>query len=141
MRGRIVGERGLDAPAVDPIELGAGLLAGGAFFGLRNFGRIVAGEEVKQLARFNSVESLVASAGKLTRLKGGVRQGFIQGDVESIFRNLAMQYGVPVQRTASGERFFQAGSIRVGLHVSKGNRLPTLHINQAGQIYKIRVVP
>jgi hypothetical protein len=95
----------------------------------------------KLLQRFNSVESLVGNAGKLQRLKGGLRQGTVQGNAGDIFKGLAQQYGAKVQ-TVGRETFFNAGNIRVGLHnAAKGGGVPTIHINNAGQLFKIRITP
>jgi hypothetical protein len=95
----------------------------------------------KLLQRCNSVESLVGNAGKLQRLKGGLRQGTVQGNAGDIFKGLAQQYGAKVQ-TVGRETFFNAGNIRVGLHnAAKGGGVPTIHINNAGQLFKIRITP
>ncbi|MBG6131248.1 RHS repeat-associated protein [Aquimarina sp. EL_43] len=95
----------------------------------------------KLLQRFNSVESLVGNAGKLKRLKGGLRQGSIQGNANDIFKGLSQQYGAKVQINGA-EMFFKSGDIRIGLHnAAKGGGVPTLHIKNASQLYKIRVIP
>lgn len=74
-------------------------------------------------------------------MKGGVRQGFIQGNADDIFKGLSQQYGAKIQ-TNGAEMFFQSGNIRVGLHGSvRGAGTPTLHINNAGQLFKIRIAP
>ncbi|WP_024772342.1 hypothetical protein [Aquimarina macrocephali] len=95
----------------------------------------------KLLQRFNSVESLVGNAGKLKRLKGGLRQGSIQGNANDIFKGLSQQYGAKIQINGA-EMFFKSGDIRIGLHnAAKGGGVPTLHIKNAGQLFKIRVIP
>jgi len=92
----------------------------------------------KLLNQFNSVESLLQNAGKLTRLKGGARQGFVAGNADDIFTGLSKQYGAKIQTGASGQQFFQSGNIRVDLTGSSGN-IPTLRINNNGKLFKIRV--
>lgn len=94
---------------------GKALLAGGkALFNL-----VRAAEKTpKLLAQFNSVESLIENAGKLTRLKGGVREGFVKGNIDDVFSQLSRQYGAKIQ-TRSGETFFKSGSVRVGKHISR----------------------
>ena len=95
----------------------------------------------KLLQRFNSVESLIENAGKLKRLKGGAKQGVIQGNADSIFKGLAQQYGAKIQANGA-EMFFKYGNVRVGLHAStRGAGTPTIHINNAGQLFKIRIKP
>src|SRR5690606_26232768 len=94
---------------------------------------------VKASKQFNSVENVIENAGKLKRLKGGVREGSIQGNADEMFKGLAQQYGAKVQ-TVGRETFFTSGNIRVGIHNSaKGGGTPTIHIKNAGQLYKIRV--
>jgi hypothetical protein len=99
------------------------------------------GEGSRLLQRFNSVESLVQNAGKLQRLKGGIRQGVIKGNPDDIFRGLAQQYGATIQ-TSGSKVFFQSGNLRVGLHSSiRGGGTPTLNINNMGNLFKIRITP
>ena len=90
--------------------------------------------------RFSTVDNLIEGAGKLERLKGGVKQGNIQGNANNIFKELSQQYGAKIQ-TNGTEKFFQSGNVRVGLHESAKGGGTTLHINNSGQLYKIRVTP
>jgi RHS repeat-associated protein len=87
---------------------------------------------------YKTVQDLVTSAGPLERLKGGVRQGFIEGDAQAILENLAKSYNAEIQRNKD-ELFFKSGDTRVGLHTSTRGGEATLHINEAGKLYKIRV--
>ena len=48
----------------------------------------VAKTGTKMLNQFNSAESLIQSAGKLERLSGGVRQGFVKGNADAIFKSI-----------------------------------------------------
>ena len=92
----------------------------------------------KLLQRFNSVESLVGNAGKLQRLKGGVRQGFIQGNADDIFKGLSQQYGSKIQVSPKGNPFFTSGNMRVDL-TGSSQGIRTLRVNNGGRIFKIRV--
>lgn len=88
---------------------------------------------------FASIDELIESAGKLTRLrKGGTRQGFIKGNPETIFRNLAMKHGVEITADATGVPFFKFEESLVHLTNSKTG-IPTLRININGKLYKIRI--
>ena len=85
------------------------------------------------------VKSILNKAGALTRLKGNVKQGMLKGDANNIFKSMAKSYGAKIQNKGK-ETFFQTGNLRVGLHNSaKAQGLPTIHINDGGKIYKIRV--
>ena len=89
---------------------------------------------------YSSVEHLLESAGKLTRVKGGL-QGTIKGDANKIFKNLARKYKAKVQ-TKGSEVYFESGHVRVGIHEStKGGGIPTIHIRNVDKLYKIRVTP
>lgn len=88
---------------------------------------------------YRNINDLVNNAGNLTRLKGGVRQGNIIGNANDIFNKLAKQYGANIEKSGK-ELFFKSGNVRVGLHnSSKGGGTSTIHINDNGQTYKIRV--
>jgi hypothetical protein len=96
-------------------------------------------EETKLLQRYNSVESVIEDAGKLERLKGGVRQGFVQGNADDIFKGLSQQYGTKIQiDPTKGHSFFTSGNVRVDL-TGSSQGISTLRINNSGQIYKIRI--
>ena len=97
---------------------------------------VIAG--TKLLPQFNSVESLIQNAGKLRRLKKGVREGWITGNADDIFIQLANQYGVQVQTGAKG-RFFISGNIRVDLGRSSTSNTLTLYIDNNRRLFKIRI--
>jgi len=90
----------------------------------------------KLLNQFNSVESLIQNAGSLTRLKGGVNMGTVMGDGEAIFS--AISKGG--QTLPSGYVKMADGTI-IGRHIATSTGQFTIDINQAGQIFKIRVNP
>ena len=92
----------------------------------------------KLLPQFNSVESLIQNAGKLRRLKKGVREGWITGNADDIFIRLANQYGVQIQTGAKG-RFFISGNIRVDLGRSSTSNILTLYIDNNRRLFKIRI--
>jgi len=93
-------------------------------------------KSTKLLNQFNSADSLIKNAGDLTRLKGGVKMGTVTGNGEAIFR--AISNGG--QMLPSGYVKMADGTI-IGKHVASSTGEFTIDINQAGQIYKIRVNP
>ncbi|MEN9677034.1 MAG: hypothetical protein RIS76_2930 [Verrucomicrobiota bacterium] len=92
--------------------------------------------KAKLLNQFNSAESLIQNAGSLTRLKGGVNMGTVIGDGEAIF-NAISKGG---QTLPSGYVKMADGTI-IGRHIATSTGQSTIDINQAGQIFKIRVNP
>ncbi len=90
----------------------------------------------KLLNQFNSAESLIQNAGSLTKLKGGVKMGTVTGDGEGIFK--AISNGG--QTLPSGYVKMADGTI-VGKHIAGSTGQFTIDVNQAGQIFKIRVNP
>jgi hypothetical protein len=92
--------------------------------------------KAKLLNQFNSAESLIQNAGSLTRLKGGVNIGTVMGDGEAIF-NAISKGG---QTLPSGYVKMADGTI-IGRHIATSTGQFTIDINQAGQIFKIRVNP
>lgn len=111
----------------DPMRVVGGLSAG------------VAGYLSVGVNKYNSIEDIVQDAGKLSRLKGGVRQGFIRGNANNIFRGLSRQYGVNVQiDPSSGHSYFISGNIRVDL-TSSSRGIPTLRIRNGEKLFKIRI--
>ncbi len=92
--------------------------------------------KAKLLNQFNSAESLIQNAGSLTRLKGGVNMGTVMGDGEAIF-NAISKGG---QTLPSGYVKMADGTI-IGRHIATSTGQFTIDINQAGQIFKIRVNP
>ena len=116
----------------------------GGFMGLgaSNFGNVKStnGLSLNNSAKYNSVDDLISDAGKLSRKKGGYKEGHVKGDAQSIFENLAKKYGAEIKSNGT-EVFFKSGSTRVGLHYSSKskNNTPTLHINSNSNKYKIRI--
>ena len=88
----------------------------------------------KAIQKFlNSIET--------TRLKGGVRQGYIkERNIDSFFKGLASKSNAYIHSGRNGERFFNAGKYRVGIHNSTKGGGRTIHINynNGEKIYKIR---
>jgi hypothetical protein len=71
--------------------------------------------------------------------KYGLKQGFIKGNPQDIFKGLSQQYQAAIQvDIKSGYSFFVSGDITVYLTSSKKG-IPTLRIKNANEIFKIRV--
>jgi len=83
-----------------------------------------------------SADHLVNAAGKLERVKGGARQGRVEGDAGKIFD--AITDGGT--KGAGGRVTMPDGTV-IGTHTSKTTGVATIDINKSGQIYKIRVDP
>jgi hypothetical protein len=68
---------------------------------------------------------------------------FKQKDVNKIKTStLFLKERIKVIFNQSRETFFQSGNIRVGLHnAAKGGGVTTIHINNAGQLFKLRITP
>jgi hypothetical protein len=92
----------------------------------------IVGDLGKQLIR--RADDLIQGAGKLERLKGGVRQGRVEGDAQSIF-NTITEGG---ETLSNGRVKMEDGTI-IGAHTSKSTGQTTIDINKGDQIYKIRV--
>ena len=88
-------------------------------------GKAVAG--AKLFPQFNSVESIIQNAGKLVRLKKGVRQGWITGNADDIFKTLT-QGGIV---KPDGRVLLKDGTL-LSKHISKTTGQSTLDINKAG---------
>lgn len=82
----------------------------------------------------NTADDIISAAGKLTRLKGGVRQGFIQGNPQQILQNVTQG----ATRLPNGGYRLADGTIIRLANSSRGGD-PTFYINKAGQLFKIRV--
>lgn len=76
----------------------------------------------------NKVDNLLGSINEFSRLKKGVQQGFIKGNVDEIFNNLIKG----AEELPSGVYKLMDGTI-VGRHKN------TIDINRFGEIFKIRV--
>lgn len=141
-------EKGLlQTAAIGPL-VGLGLsffLGGGSGFVVLNLsesaaaaGGVAAAAKAapKLLNQYNSAASLIQFAGNLTRLKGGAKMGTVTGDGEAIFRAIS-----------SGGQTLPNGFVRmadgtmIGKHIASSSGQFTIDINQAGQIFKIRVIP
>lgn len=83
-----------------------------------------------------NADHLIEAAGKLDRLKGGVRQGRVQGDARSIFQKITSG-----GKEGSGGRVTMQDGTVIGYHPSKTTGESTIDINKNGKIYKIRVEP
>jgi hypothetical protein len=82
-----------------------------------------------------SVDKLINSAGKLERLKGGVRQGTINGNIDDIFNSVTKG-----GKQIAPNRFKLSDGTFVTKYPSSTTGVPTIGINQGSQLYKIRVV-
>lgn len=92
--------------------------------------------EVKLLNQFNSAESLIQGAGKLTKVKAGM-QGFVKGDGPSIFK--AVTHSGKLQ--GNGQYLMQNG-MQIGAHVSPKLGEYTIHITpMVSKMIKIRITP
>ena len=92
----------------------------------------IAGDFGKQL--FRHADDSVKGAGKLERLKGGVRQGRVEGDAKAIFSSIT-EGG---EKLSNGRVKMEDGTV-IGTHTSKSTGQTTIDINKGDQIYKIRV--
>ncbi len=88
---------------------------------------------------FENVEHLIENAGKLEKKKHGVRQGWIKGDPEMVFKNLAEKHGAQIRLNDKGVPNFKFDSTSVHLTGSKAG-MPTLRIKSQGNLFKIRII-
>ena len=121
---------GLSGAAMIPF-LGWG--STGAKLGIKGVNAAKTG--TKMLNQFNSAESLIQGAGKLDRLSGGVRQGFVKGDADAIFKSIT-NGGTALP---SGAMKMADGTFIKLENASSGFR--TIYINTPSQYYKIRITP
>lgn len=110
--------------------------------GLPNVGKllsvVVSRKPNRAFGKNFSTENVINSAGKLTKLKNGVRQGFINQNGQELFNNMAKQYNAKIHfDSKKGHQYFSSGSLRVDFTSSSRN-IPTLRINDGGKLYKIR---
>jgi RHS repeat-associated protein len=124
--------------------VGATLSAGGAIVPgasqaklVRTLGKIIqksaAKGGTKLLNQFNSAESLIQGAGKLSRVKGA-QQGFVKGNVDDLFKSIT-QGG---KQLAPNRVQLPNGTI-ITKYSSSTTGVPTLQINKGNQIFKIRI--
>jgi len=120
---------------------GSAIIKGAVKTGIKQSGKHLAKGIVKKeskvlLNQFNSVESLIQGAGKLTKVKAGM-QGFVKGDGPSIFNTITQ--GGKLQ--SNGQYLMQNG-MQIGNHFSKTTGAFTIHITPAtGKMIKIRIMP
>jgi len=120
---------------------GSAIIKGAVKTGIKQSGKHLAKGIVKKeskvlLNQFNSVESLVQGAGKLTKVKAGM-QGFVKGDGPSIFNTITQ--GGKLQ--SNGQYLMQNGT-QIGNHFSKTTGTFTIHITPTtGKMIKIRIMP
>lgn len=86
--------------------------------------------------KINSVESLIQGVGRFERLSGGVRQGFINGNADAIFKSITKGGNI----LPSGAVKMPNGTI-VRLYNATSTGAPTIYINTSSQFYKIRITP
>ena len=77
---------------------------------------------------------MISAAKELKRLKGGVRQGRVIGNIDEIFQSIS-QGG---QRIGKNSFRLPDGTI-ITKYSSSTTGVPTIHINKQGQLFKIRV--
>lgn len=83
-----------------------------------------------------NADHLVEVAGELDRLKGGVRQGRVQGDANAILETITNG-----GKKGAGDRVTMPDGTIIGSHTSTKTGVTTIDINKSGQVYKIRVDP
>jgi RHS repeat-associated protein len=79
-------------------------------------------------------DHLIQAAGKLTRLKGGVQQGRVEGDAKAILKSITSG-----GKKVSGGRIEMPDKTIIGSHTSTKTGVHTIDINKGGKIYKIRI--
>jgi hypothetical protein len=83
---------------------------------------------------FRNVDDLISGAGKLKRLKGGVRQGRVEGNIDDIFNSITKGG----KEVGPGRIKLPDGTI-VTKYPSATTGVPTIGIDKGGQLYKIRI--
>ena len=83
---------------------------------------------------YKNADDLISTAKELKRLKGGVRQGRVIGNIDEIFQSIS-QGG---QRIGKNSFRLPDGTI-ITKYSSSTTGVPTIHINKQGQLFKIRV--
>ena len=83
---------------------------------------------------YKNADDLISAAKELKRLKGGVRQGRVIGNIDEIFQSIS-QGG---QRIGKNSFRLPDGTI-ITKYSSSTTGVPTIHINKQGQLFKIRV--
>lgn len=98
-------------------------------------------DTIVSLFRANSKAITTFLSGKqFTRLKGGVRQAFVEKtNIDGLFNRLASDCNAKIFHNGT-ERYFKAGKYRVGIHESSRGGGQTIHINynNGEKLYKIR---
>jgi len=94
---------------------------------------------------YKSADDVInAATNEAIRGGGNVIERKLKGNIDEIFEGLANEAGATIQTAANGTKYFKVGSTRIGVHKSTTPGYvgtPTLDINKAGQIYKIRITP
>lgn len=85
--------------------------------------------------KVDSIDALIQSAGPLQQVRGA-QQGFVKGDAQQVFSQVTKG----AQQVKSGA-YRRADGTMVNMHSSTTTGVPTIDINRAGAIYKIRVIP
>jgi RHS repeat-associated protein len=83
---------------------------------------------------FKTVDDLISRAGKLDRLKGGVKQGTVKGNVNKVFKSISKG-----GRQIEPNRFQLPDGTIITKYPSSTTGVPTIGINKGGVLYKIRV--
>jgi hypothetical protein len=118
--------------------LGAIPAVGAIFNGVKWVKRFRNWTKFTKYRGINTVQDVVQKAENVTLLrKGNVIQGFLEGSADGTFQHLSKKYGANIQ-TGQSDEFFKSGGVRVGKHNSSRTGDNTLHINENGQLYKIR---
>ena len=126
LNGHIIGEKGLECiwPEFDILTVLRG-----------TFNTIIPLFNANSKAITN-----LLSENHFTRIKGGVRQTFLEKtNIDELFNCLASRCNAKILRNGT-ERYFKAGKYRVGLHDSSRGGGRTIHINynNGEKLYKIR---
>ncbi|WP_028972643.1 RHS repeat domain-containing protein [Spirochaeta cellobiosiphila] len=85
-----------------------------------------------------SLDDLLDMGVDWKKLKNGTKQANVTGDANKIISDLAESYGQTLQESGH-EIFFKTDDLRMGLHTSAKTGEATIHINNGGKLFKIRV--
>ncbi len=99
-------------------------------------GKIITNNSSKLLNQYNSVESMLGSVQDFQQLKGGVLQGSLRGNGESIFGAISQQG----TRLSSGAIQLPNGTV-LFKYFSSTTQEFSIFIKHAGQNFKIRINP
>lgn len=138
--GSAVGDWAGRLTSANPIESGeafgeAAAVVGETLIGTKGASKISSLTKLSGLSKLSSVEKLVGSIGKFDRLKGGVLQGTIKGNIDDIFNSLSKG-----AKQIEHNRFELPDGTIITKYTLSTTGTPTIGINQGEQLYKIRVV-